>query len=439
MLPQAASSRVQSYPAPAGLGHQRTIGPWCIQAASLEFCKLVDPGLIAAQVHRVEQIPPLATGALVEEARVVVPQRLGRVRNEFVGTPAHLRECGRLNEFRPGLRRNALAQPVCQAPHLALEVGLQIIVVEEHDVRTLSRLPESREMMDRRAQAGRRGGLDPRPEPFTLAPFLTLRRKRGRAGRLRSRCGRKLGEIVQTDCHVARSEECVRVHVLHVVTVRQRHVARVSAHTDVGHPLVERQSVQRRVGLDEPAVLLSVQIAHDIGQGPGEHVEPGRDKIQRGGECPLSENQQRADHLQPGDPAFDRRAEDDVAVAESKPVPPRAIRDHGPIPRERSSHWSILATGHSPRTSQFLIFAPKGLVTNLAGFRADRCRMTNIACADQDRGPAVDISFVTPLSKCYLFRALGDAPVSADVANDGFVFRSHLSPAWPVARAGQSA
>src|SRR5262245_55596543 len=48
-----------------------------------------------------------------------------------------------------------------------------------------------------------------------------------------------------------------------------------------------------------------------------------------------------------------------------------------------------------------------------------------IAGANQDRDPAVDVSFVAPLPKCHFFHALSHTPLVADFTDGGFVFGGH--------------
>jgi hypothetical protein len=50
--------------------------------------------------------------------------------------------------------------------------------------------------------------------------------------------------------------EGVQVHVGQVVGPGEAGIAGVAANADVGHPVVERQTVERRVRFDEPPVRL---------------------------------------------------------------------------------------------------------------------------------------------------------------------------------------
>jgi hypothetical protein len=79
-----------------------------------------------------------------------------------------------------------------------------------------------------------------------------------------------------------------------------------------------------------------------------------------------------------------------------------------------------------PSEAQFVVFSLKSFVQDLVGSRLKVFRMAIIAGANQDRDPAVDVSFVAPLPKCHFFHALCHAPLFADFTNDGFVFDCHL-------------
>jgi hypothetical protein len=68
----------------------------------------------------------------------------------------------------------------------------------------------------------------------------------------------------------------------------------------------------------------------------------------------------------------------------------------------------------------------KSFVHDPVRSRIERFDPAIIAAANQDRDPAVDVSFVTPLPKCHFFHALSHAPLFADFTNGGFVFGGHL-------------
>ena len=94
--------------------------------------------------------------------------------------------------------------PSCAATpaHLALEIGLQVVVVEQHDVRSVAHRPERREVMHhgRRGRRGPAAGggrlVDPQPEALDL-----------RFGRLGRAVGQELGDVVEADRRVAGGEQ----------------------------------------------------------------------------------------------------------------------------------------------------------------------------------------------------------------------------------------
>src|SRR5262245_40976632 len=81
--------------------------------------------------------------------------------------------------------------------------------------------------------------------------------------------------------------------------------------------------------------------------------------------------------------------------------------------------------GPSQSSRELVVFSSKGFIQDLIGSRLERLDPAFIASADQDRDPALDVSFVAPLPKCHSFHALSHAPLFADFANDGFVFGGH--------------
>ena len=72
-----------------------------------------------------------------------------------------------------------------------------------------------------------------------------------------------------------------------------------------------------------------------------------------------------------------------------------------------------------PSEAQFVVFSLKSFVQDLVRSRIKVFRMAIIAGANQDRDPAVDVSFVAPLPKCHFFHALWHAPLFADFTMTG--------------------
>jgi hypothetical protein len=81
--------------------------------------------------------------------------------------------------------------------------------------------------------------------------------------------------------------------------------------------------------------------------------------------------------------------------------------------------------GHFMSLWQLVVFALKSFVQDLVGSRFERLDPAIIAGANQDRDPAVNVSFVAPLPKCHFFHAFGNTPFFANFTNDGLVFGGH--------------
>src|SRR5581483_1201279 len=92
------------------------------------------PAFVAGQQVGVEDLAPLAAGAAVEEADRTLPEMLLGVRDDDVGPPPHGAERRRLHQRRPAVLRDVDPQAAGQPAHLAGQVGLEVLVVEEHDV-----------------------------------------------------------------------------------------------------------------------------------------------------------------------------------------------------------------------------------------------------------------------------------------------------------------
>ena len=118
----------------------------------------------------------------------------------------------------------------------------------------------------------------------------------------------------------------VHVHVRPVVVHRQEHVAWISADAEVGHAVVEGETVEGCVRLDETTMLLRVERSRPRCRACGVcWSSQGEISAERSVEVRILEDQQRAQHLRPRRTALRRRADDDVAVTKLEPVPPRAV------------------------------------------------------------------------------------------------------------------
>ena len=185
--------------------------------------------------------------------------------------------------------------------------------------------------------------------------------KRSRSPSGRGGCRSQRSELDAVDrCGLlAGLEERADVHVVDVVVDRQRNVAGVAPDADVGDRRIVGYPVERRVGLDEPAVRLGLQVREHLRAGAGHHVDPRREPVQRERELRFLQDEQRADHLRPRRPALRRRSDDDVAGSKLEAVPAVAVV-HGPD-----------VAAHEPSSSQrFRPFHPTRTTT--AAQPADR-------------------------------------------------------------------
>ena len=72
------------------------------------------------------------------------------------------------------------------------------------------------------------------------------------------------------------------IEVVALVVERHGHVQRVPGHDDVGRSRVEHHSVERRVGLHEPAVVLRREVGLELVPRQDEPVHPGGQLPERG-------------------------------------------------------------------------------------------------------------------------------------------------------------
>ncbi len=125
------------------------------------------------------------------------------------------------------------------------------------------------------------------------------------------------------------------VDVGRLVVQRDRHVERVPGDDDVGGPGVKRHAVERRVGLDEPAVLLGGEPVVHLRTRRDQPVQPRRELRQRSRQLRGLEHQQRADHLHPRRAALGPCADHDVALPEREAKPSAAVLVGGSVTRRR--------------------------------------------------------------------------------------------------------
>ena len=105
--------------------------------------------------------------------------------------------------------------------------------------------------------------VDPEPEPFDLG-----------FGPGRRSVREHVHDVVEADRAFAGREDRGDVHVVDVVVPGAEDVAGIAADADVRDVGVVREPVERRVGLDEAAMGLRVEVGADRREVAGQHVEP---------------------------------------------------------------------------------------------------------------------------------------------------------------------
>ena len=274
------------------------------------------PLLVAGLVASRDPAGPFAVRPGPQERGSVPPDaQLGR-RDDVLGPLAHAldRRLGRELHGPRGRERDL--EGVRQPAQLRREVGPVVGVVEERDVRVPPVLPRLREVVEDEGQTRRATEVVLLDE--VLQPLLGI--GGGDPGRDVAVVGRidRLGPELPHPVHV---------EVLVVMLHGDRDVPRVTTDDDVGGPGIERQPVERGVGLDEPPVVLRVVHRHDVVDRARLHVEPRRELAERSRELRAVEDEQGAEHLGPRRAALGWRADHDVARPEPEAQPAVAVGD----------------------------------------------------------------------------------------------------------------
>src|SRR4051812_24254477 len=230
----------------------------------------------------VEEVVPLATGPAVEEGGGVDPMLTPAGGDGGVGSAAHRLERCRLDQAWPSVLVYADAGAGGQLPHLPLQVVLQVVVVQVHDIEVVGGVAKRLQVLDgapqrRPDQRRRRLVVDPLPEAVPRA-----------VGAWRPWSQRSELDAVDRCRPFAGYQEGADVGVVDVVVDRQRNVAGVTPDADVGDPRIVGYPIERRVGLEEPAVRLGLQVREHLGAGPGHHVDPRREPVQRERKAPVA-------------------------------------------------------------------------------------------------------------------------------------------------------
>jgi hypothetical protein len=110
-----------------------------------------------------------------------------------------------------------------------------------------------------------------------------------------------------------------------VIPERHEDVAGVPAHDDVLNLRVDRNPVEREVGLQEAPMGLRLDAIEHLVAGARAHVEPRRDLGHTPRKVAVREDQVRDDRLHPRGPRLVRGGDDHVALAGLVAVPAGAL------------------------------------------------------------------------------------------------------------------
>ena len=155
---------------------------------------------------------------------------------------------------------------------------------------------------------------------------------------VRQAVGHQFREILEAGDVSAQGDQMLQSHVLEVVVPGDGNITWVAPDRDVGHPRVERQTVERRVGFDEPSVLLRCEFGEHALDRLRLHVEPGRQSREGTRQVRVSKDQQRTLHLHPRRAALGRCRDDDVAITKLEAVPTPAVHDEVSVPSPHLAH-----------------------------------------------------------------------------------------------------
>jgi hypothetical protein len=86
-----------------------------------------------------------------------------------------------------------------------------------------------------------------------------------------------------------------------------------------------------------------------------------------------------------------------------------------------------LADDAVPIRDVLVVFAPKYFVDDPVGPWFQRSSAAIIADTDRNRGPAMDVASIAPLTKRNVFKVLDDLPFAARVATDRLFLGVHSS------------
>ena len=290
-----------------GHGHAQTPPSRWSQASRSAGAMVAHALVVVRQLAGAQQRRAVPRDAVAEEGRRVLQDAEPVGGRRARGLP-HRLEGGGPDQPGPACLVDGDPEPRRQPAHGAVEVGEQVVVVHQHDV---GRAPASPGVGE--VQHGAGEGVEPLPGialPVDEPHQPLVQRWEGRAPGLGVP-----GEL----------RHAPAVDVGAVVVERDRHVERVAAHHDVGHPVVERHAVERGVRLDDAPTLLRGQAGEHLVDRPDQVVEPGGEDGEAIGQVHFAVDEQEADHLDPGGAGLGPGADHDVARPEGKAPPAGAV------------------------------------------------------------------------------------------------------------------
>ncbi len=191
--------------------------------------------------------------------RFVVLQNSRGVGSNRIRSRPHPSERRCMDQSRPGLLCDRDTEPAGKTAHLRIEVVDEVVVVDENDILGSPTIPRIREVPQHsRERVERVPGIDilfdPPEQPLVKGWTMVGNRPGLRPA--------------------SQPAYPLPVEVPTLVVERDGRIQGVTPRHDVGHPSVYRQSIEGRVGLDEPAVSLPGQLGVYIGTGCDQPVEP---------------------------------------------------------------------------------------------------------------------------------------------------------------------
>src|SRR5688500_8933711 len=242
--------------------------------------------LVERQLLLAQSDAPALIRALEEEPIAAALEHAGPDGEKLGSVSAHRFETGSLNELWPMLLGWLDAEELGDAPHLPRKIGLQVVVVDEKQVRPAPLAPIALLHLEPGIRwpalllAGHRAPAEPEAEEF---------RGIGGDGWIRG------GDGLVSHPRAAQPLEPHVAERSRVVVIGHRHVEPIARDMYVADLVIERQAVNRQVALQEAAVRLRFDARqHGLDRLGKTALDPGRDVPDRP-RLGRGEDQQRHD------------------------------------------------------------------------------------------------------------------------------------------------